>query len=119
MVGNQRGRVRPVASGLRLLPEFTLLVDLLAVVCVALDKSLASPKLSFQIRQGRQELYPPHRLGGGSLLKHLSDSQAPLTPSAAALVVTGDARQMPDPRQLRHQDAGGSGFSQLHSPVPP
>ena len=28
MVGNQRGRVRPVASGLRLLPEFTLLVDL-------------------------------------------------------------------------------------------
>lgn len=82
---NQRGRIRHVESGLRFLSEFTLLADILPVVCVVLNKSWTSPSLSFQICKVRQELDPPHRLVGGSPSSTSSEALCEL-PSASQTV---------------------------------
>lgn len=91
MVGNQRDRVRPIASGLWFPSEFTLLVDLLSVVCVTFEQaSLASPSFSFQICQDKN---CTHLTGSLEDCFWSDESRAPPTPSATALVVTGGAQQ--------------------------
>lgn len=87
LVGNQRDRVRPIASGLWFPSEFTLLLDLLSVVSWPLNRLYwPLPASAFQICQDKN---CTHLTGSLEDCFWSDESRAPPTPSATALVVMG------------------------------